>query len=129
MANGYRPISSDNPTYWLSDIAKIPDLLDSFITKGIATHLTNIQDNYNLSSDHSPLILTLPTTTLLKEKKLPLQNSSTDWVAFRDYLNDHIKFPIPLRTSIGIDEAVQKLTERLQHAAWIATPRTKLLIW
>ena len=76
-----------------------------------------------MSSHHSPLILILPTTTLLKEKKPSLHNSSADWAAFRDYLNDHIKFPTPLRTPIDIDQAVQKLIERLQHAAWIPTPQ------
>ena len=78
-----------------------------------------------MSSDHSPLILTLPTTTLLEEKKPLLHNSSTDWAVFKDYLNDRIIFSAPLRTPIDIDQAIQKLTERLQHAAWIATPQKK----
>ena len=77
------------------------------------------------SSDYSTLILILPTTILLKEKKPSLRNASTDWAAFRDYLNDHIKFPTHLRTPIDINQTIQKLTELLQHAAWIATPQKK----
>ena len=76
VANRYRGIDF-NSTYW-PDIIEISDLLDLFITKGITSHFTNIQDNYDLSSDHSPLIHTLPTTTLFNERKPSLHNSGTD---------------------------------------------------
>jgi hypothetical protein len=40
QGNNYSYISSGTPTYWPTDPAKIPDLLDFFVTKGISPAYT-----------------------------------------------------------------------------------------
>lgn len=44
------------------DPDKIPDLLDFFITNGISNLYTVIVPNYDLSSEHAPVIATVSTT-------------------------------------------------------------------
>jgi hypothetical protein len=54
-------LSTGEPTYWPSDYNKIPDLLDFFIYKGIASNCVQVESNHELSSDHTPVIATLST--------------------------------------------------------------------
>jgi len=58
----YTPLSTGTPTYWPTDPNKIPDLLDFFVTSGISPSYMDIKQSYDLSSDHSPTILTISTT-------------------------------------------------------------------
>ena len=46
-------------TYWPTDINKTPDLIDFFIGKGLASTNVSCDSCYDLSSDHSPIILLL----------------------------------------------------------------------
>jgi hypothetical protein len=52
-------ISMGEPTYWPTDFNKIPDLLDFAITKGISGICNSIKYNLDMSSDHSPIVITL----------------------------------------------------------------------
>jgi hypothetical protein len=54
-------LSTGEPTYWPSDYNKLPDLLDFFIYKDIATNCVHIESNHELSSEHTPIIATLST--------------------------------------------------------------------
>jgi len=54
-------LSTGEPTYWPSDPNKIPDLLDFFVCKSIATNYMQIAANWDLSSDNIPIITTLGT--------------------------------------------------------------------
>ena len=75
VANRYRGIDF-NSTYSPSDITEISDLLDLFITKGITSYFTNIQDNYDLSSFSTNTYTT--NYNIINEKKPSLHNSGTD---------------------------------------------------
>lgn len=48
------------PTYWPTNPATIPDLLD-FFSENIVRHFLDIIDSAELRSDHSPIIMTLQT--------------------------------------------------------------------
>ena len=66
--NNLQRISSCQPTYWPSDMNKQPDLLDFCITKGIALQKVSVKSCLELTSDHTPILVTmhaclLPTTT------------------------------------------------------------------
>jgi hypothetical protein len=58
-------VSTGEPTYWPSDGRKIPDLLDFGITKGIPAHSIQAMADFDLSSDHSPVLLTMHTKLCL----------------------------------------------------------------
>jgi len=53
-ANNYTPLSTGSPTYWPTDLNKIPDLLEFFVTSEISPSYMDILPSYDLSSDHTP---------------------------------------------------------------------------
>jgi endonuclease/exonuclease/phosphatase family metal-dependent hydrolase len=52
-------ISTGEPTYWPSDCKKLPDLLDFCVTKGIPRDSALPTSCLDLSSDHSPVLITV----------------------------------------------------------------------
>ena len=51
--------STGEPTYWPTDIKKMPDLIDFFVGKGISAPNMPYNSCHDLSTDHSPIILHL----------------------------------------------------------------------
>lgn len=115
-------ISTGEPTYWPTDANRVPDLLDFFITRGVAQNYTYIQSYFDLSSDHSPILLTLSTTFLTTPSPLSLCNKFTDWINFQNLVSNSISFDISLKSECDIDNAIQHLTKTIQDAAWKSTP-------
>jgi hypothetical protein len=110
-------ISTGEPTYWPSDQNKTPDLLDFFIYKNIAMNCIQIETNWDLPSDHTPIIATLSTHTIHKPKTTRLTSPKTDWNAFRTHIDASIKLSIKLKQPDDIDEAVNYITCLIQEAA------------
>lgn len=110
--------SSGKPTYWPSDTNKVPDMLDFFITKKVSENFISIEDNYDLSSDHSAVILTLSETIVKKANKPALCNATTDWLSFRKDLNDKIDLTVPLNTVEQLESAAEAFMQNIQIAAW-----------
>lgn len=61
--------SSGQPTYWPSDPDKTPDLLDIFISKGISPNYVEIDGSFDLTSDHTPVVMTLSTIIIKKKRR------------------------------------------------------------
>ena len=120
--NNLNILSTGEPTYWPTDINKIPDLLDFAVTKGISEINTLIESNQDLSSDHSPVIITLSTNVIWKKPPPRLCTKNTDWKQFQDYINDNIRLDKRLKDNQDIEETTQYLTKLIQDAAWEATP-------
>lgn len=118
----YSFISTGTPTYWPSDPNKLPDLLDFFVIKGISSSYTNIEPNYELSSDHTPVIATISSTPVNIKEIPKLHNAKTNWEAYRNILNKKVNLQISLKNSNEIDLATEELIRTLQEAAKIATP-------
>lgn len=121
-ANNLAAISSGEPTYWPTDRRKLPDLLDFGIVKGINTRQIKVESCFDLSYDHSPIIITLYSHILEKQKQPTLYSRYTNWESFRRTIDEQIKLNIPLKTPAELDNAVIELTETIQRAAWSATP-------
>jgi len=62
QTNHYATLSIGSPTYWPTDIHKVPDPLDFFVTSGISPSYIDIKPSYELSSDHTPILLTISTS-------------------------------------------------------------------
>jgi hypothetical protein len=56
------------PTYWPSDRNKLPDLVDSCVTKGVHLDFTVAKSCFDLYSDHSPVLITIKAHALNQEK-------------------------------------------------------------
>lgn len=75
-------ISTGEPTYWPSDPNKLPDLIDFCIIKGISSHYIKCELCLELSSDHSPVLITLSRQIVASEKLPRLYNRKTNWSIF-----------------------------------------------
>lgn len=72
-----------------------------------AGYLLAVQ-NLDLSSDHSPILVTLSSKIILTQSPAILGNKKTKWDFF---LN------IPLKTANDIDEAVENVTNTIQEGS------------
>jgi phosphoglycolate phosphatase-like HAD superfamily hydrolase len=81
-----------------------------------------VESCLELTSDRTPILITVFIHILGKSKKPSLYSKKTDWNCFRETLNEQIALTIPLKTEINIAEAVVNITKLIQNAAWQATP-------
>lgn len=116
-------LSTSEPTYWPTDQNRLPDLLDFFVTKGFLSRYTDIKSCLDLSSDHSPIILSISTAVKSQPPPLVLHNRFTDWNNFREELDATITCNVPLQCENDIDMAINLLTTSIQQAAWNSTPQ------
>lgn len=115
-------ISTGTPTYWPADPNKIPDLLDFCVTKNINQNYIRIEDSLDLSSDHTPVILTLSATITKKPEPPKLHNVCTDWEKFREILQQETNHRIRLKSTEDIEMAIEHLTSTIHKAAKASTP-------
>jgi hypothetical protein len=115
-------LSAGTPTYWPSDPNKTPDLLDFLELKNIIPTFTHIEATWDLSSDHTPIILILSTHTFSKPDFPRLKSPKTDWNNFRTHINENTHLNIPLKQLADVDYAVHTFTCMIQEAAWRTTP-------
>jgi hypothetical protein len=117
-----RYFSTGEPTYWPTDLTKLPDLLDFLVTRGIPAIYIQVESVFELSSDHSPVIVTIYASTIHKAATPTLTMTHTNWDKFRDYINEHINLCLRIKECAELDEAVQYFTTLLQAAVWHSTP-------
>jgi hypothetical protein len=80
------------------DPRKIPDLLDFFVSGGISKSYMEVHSNYDLSSDHIPVIGTMSTTVINIKKASRLHNKKTDWQTYKNIIDEKIHLKISLKT-------------------------------
>lgn len=114
--------SGGSPTYWPADLNKTPDLIDFYVTKGISTNYISLENSEELTSDHSPVIMTISETIIKRDMQARLTNKNTNWKLFRELIEQKIDLQMPLRNAIQIEEELDQLNENIQEAAWHSTP-------
>lgn len=114
--------STGKPTYWPSDANRIPDLLDFFISRGVATNFIKVEDVEELISDHSPILLTISEQIVTTEMKPALTNKFTDWVNFQSEINEKIEFSGFIQTTEQLEQETDLFMINIQQAAWNNTP-------
>ena len=96
--------STGKPTYWPTDVNKIPDLLDFFIARKVSVNFIKIEENFDLVSDHSAVVLTLSENIIMKERQTTLVNKSTDWESFKLFLTENISLNVKLKTNQQLED-------------------------
>ena len=124
-SNNCEVLSTGKPTYWPTDPNKIPDLIDFFIIKNIPTNYIMINENNELSSDHTPIVLTLSENIIQKPHNPTLVNKRTDWTSFKMELAQKIDLRNPITTPDEIETELNKLVKNIQTTAWNNTPKIK----
>lgn len=115
-------ISTGEPTYWPTDINKTPDLVDFGVSRGVPRKFVHVESCFELSSDHSPVLITISTEILMKELSPTLGNKFTNWDGFRETLDSTLYLKVPLKSIDDIDNAVEYFTKTIQEAVWKSTP-------
>ena len=118
-------MSSGGPTYWPTDTRKIPDLLDFFISKGIPLSLFQAEGIHDLTSDHTPVLLSLKAKVITEKQKQKLTNKYTDWVLFREELVETLNLKVCLKTHEELEQQTIMFIENIRLAASHATPVSK----
>jgi len=121
----YSFLSTGSPTYWPTDHNNILDLLDLFITNGVSTTYVDIQANYDLTSDHIPIVATISTSVAVRQPPPRLHNSQTNWETYRKLVRDKANPAIKLKECEDVELATDNFISVLQHAAQEATPTRK----
>ncbi len=116
------PVSNGLPTYWSTDPEKKPDCIDFFSLKGLAPNYVELNNISDLSSDHSPLILTLSNCIIHKSPCKHITSKRTDRDSFRKNAHKCIDLHTKLKSEAGIDAAVNMFPSILLEEAKIATP-------
>lgn len=115
-------LSSGSPTYWPTDPQKLPDLIDFFVAKGINCNYISVESNHDLSSDHTPVILTVSKSIIQKPNLPRLCTKKTNWDEFRAKLQMYLDLEVPLETKEEIDRGVEQFIADIQQAAEESTP-------
>ncbi|XP_037944267.1 uncharacterized protein LOC119677070 [Teleopsis dalmanni] len=114
LGNSLDVVSSGHPTYWPSDNRKIPDLIDFAVINGMKREDIAVKSSYDLSSDHSPVILTLTkfNTNSNEQNKKTLIN----WRKYINIINEEISYNSNCSSPKEIDKAVDHFTKTLNNA-------------
>ena len=73
-----------------------------------------IEETFDLDSDHSAVILTLSERIIKKEARPMLVNKTTDWKIFRIDLQKEINLNINFKTTAKLDIEAENFTRLLQ---------------
>lgn len=115
-------LSSGSPTYWPTDPRKVPDLIDFFISKGLNCNHSRVESSDDLSSDHTPVILTISESLMQKGTLAKLCSRRTNWEKFREKLQKFISLQTPLINKEQIDKETEQFIADVQQAAEESTP-------
>lgn len=124
--NNLQHLATGEPTYWPTDRRKVPDAIDFCVTKGISSNYLEIKSCFELSSDHSPLLVNVNTQVISNSTPPLLHNKTTDWEVFRNELNENLQLNLSLKTPDEMDTAIEHFNRCIQQAAWAATSVTDL---
>ena len=108
--NNYDYISNGATTYWPTDPRKLPDLLDFFVSHGLPRNKYQIHSNFDLSSDHTPVIASLSIAAINKPPPPKLTTRNTDWNTFQAYLEENTNLTLRLKSTTDLDEAAHYFT-------------------
>ena len=114
-----------NPRTALQTPKNISGLIDFYVTKNISSNYTQIEDNLELNSNHTPISLTLSESIIQKPCSPVLVSKKTDWEGFRMTIEERIQLSVPLQTEEKLDYEVEKFVKDIQQSAWEDTPESK----
>lgn len=125
VADNCEAHSTGKPTYWPTDLNKKPDLIDFFITRNISANYLLVEENDDLSSDHSPIVLTLSDRIIQRPHNPVLANHKTNWEGFKQDICKRVELAIPLQTQEDVDREVEHLVCTIQTVVWEHSPIIK----
>jgi hypothetical protein len=92
--------------------------VDFCVTEGILQDFAVAKSRFDLSSDQSPVLITLKAHALNQEKQPSLSSRHTNWDDFRHLINQRLTLNVSLKTEDDIEAAVNFFN----YTGWNATP-------
>jgi hypothetical protein len=83
------------------------------LRRGIPQDFAVAKSCFDLSSDHSPVLITLEAYALNQEKQPHLNNIHINWDDFRQLINERLTLNVSLKTKEDI-EAVKFINDMIQ---------------
>lgn len=114
--------SNGQPTYWPTDAAKVPDVIDFYISKNFSQSSTKVLTD--LTSDHLPVILETMSGSVLPIKKVGIVTKNTDWNKFQEIVSAEVPLGTKISTVAQLNTAAAQFSELLRKAAKSSTPDT-----
>jgi hypothetical protein len=96
--------------------------VDFCVTKGIPQDFAVVKSCFDLSSHHSPVLITLKAHAVNQEKQPRLSNRHTNWDDFRHLINLTLTSNDSIKTEEDIEAAVKFFNDTIQCAGWKVTP-------
>lgn len=103
---------------------RLPETLDFFISKIPNLINTNVENICDLSSDHSPVLLSIIDDVLLNFRP-SLTYGPIDWDKFKFNLDQNINLKVALKTHSDVDNAAEGIVQTIKQAAIKATSPIK----
>lgn len=98
-------------------------MLGFVVYAGIPQNSFDIVASYDLSSDHSPIIINYRVVTFEQAVNANIFTPKTDIQSFQYWIEKHINLNVPIKTPTELDEAVETLTKLIHEAAFLSTPQ------
>jgi hypothetical protein len=92
------------------------------VAKGIPQDFAVAKSCFDLSSDHSPVLITLEAHALNQEIQPRLNNRHTNWDDFKQLINERLTLKVSLKTKEDTEATVEFFNDTIQWAGWNSTP-------
>jgi len=79
-------------------------LIDFFVSRNLSSRFTRVNEEFDIDSEHSPIVLMLSETVIKKEQNPTLSNKLTDWDMFREKLENRISLRGILKPNYELQE-------------------------
>jgi len=113
-------VFSGSPTYWPTDPRKVPDLIDFAVTKNIPRNIISAKALSDLSSNHSPRVITLLQSPKTSDHPHRLTPHRTNWLKYEKYVSSLVKLTPQFNIEADIDCSTEVLKDVLVEAATIS---------
>jgi len=123
QAKNYSYLSTGSPTYWPTDVNKIPDILDVFIVHGIYPTYADVESSFDLTSDLNPIIVTISTIIVIRRPAPRLYTSNTNSEIYKSEVRVKMSTTMNLETCEDIEIATSTFIGILRYAVKAATPK------
>ncbi|KAL4084515.1 hypothetical protein QTP88_027930 [Uroleucon formosanum] len=109
-------ISAPNtPTYFPTDINRLPDILDILIIKSVPFACVH-EPPIELDSDHIPVKITISSPSLFSRTNNSLIKGKPDWNRFSNHVQSNLKIPTSIPTTQIAEQTAVHLTDVITEA-------------
>jgi len=115
-------LATGRPTYYPYYRRDTPTCIDFYMYKGIASSLLSVREEYELSSDHLPLVASLSKSPQRTTPTTRLVSPGANIRLFQDEMNNAFNLNTELNTPEDVDKAVETFINKAKSAALAAAP-------